>query len=173
MVGRQRELSQLTRAVTARRGAVITGLAEVGKTTLALNGVEWAEQRGMSPRRASATRASQALPFGTDEVADLLAVVDRFFEPGPGGGQVESGGGRPGPGLEQFGFGSSNRPATWQAWPRRARPWSALTATSPPRWTASSWRPQGNIGTVRASSAAPGKRCGHLPHWRSPGPRCI
>jgi DNA-binding CsgD family transcriptional regulator len=36
----------------------------VGKTTLALSGVEWAEQRGMAHRRASATRAAQGLPFG-------------------------------------------------------------------------------------------------------------
>src|ERR1700722_14082446 len=64
MVGRQRELSQLTGAVAAKRGAVITGPAGVGKTTLALSGVEWAEQRGMTHRRASATRAAQRLPFG-------------------------------------------------------------------------------------------------------------
>ena len=64
MVGRDRELSQLTGAVEAKRGAVITGPAGVGKTTLALSGVEWAKQRGMAQRRASATRASQGLPFG-------------------------------------------------------------------------------------------------------------
>jgi DNA-binding CsgD family transcriptional regulator len=64
IVGRRKELSQLTEAVEAGRGAVITGLAGVGKTTLALSGVEWAQQRGMAPRRASATRASQGLPFG-------------------------------------------------------------------------------------------------------------
>jgi hypothetical protein len=43
---------------------VITGPAGVGKTTLALSGVDWAEQRGMAHRRASATRAAQGLPFG-------------------------------------------------------------------------------------------------------------
>jgi DNA-binding CsgD family transcriptional regulator len=64
MVGRQRELSQLTAAVAAKRGAVITGPSGVGKTTLALSGVEWAQQRGMAHRRASATRAAQGLPFG-------------------------------------------------------------------------------------------------------------
>ena len=64
MVGRQREFSQLTGAVAAKRGAVITGPAGVGKTTLALSGAEWAEQRGMAQRRASATRAAQGLPFG-------------------------------------------------------------------------------------------------------------
>jgi len=64
MVGRREELSQLTGAVAAKRGAVITGPAGVGKTTLALSCVECAEQRGMAHRRASATRASQGLPFG-------------------------------------------------------------------------------------------------------------
>ncbi|MCW2548601.1 MAG: transcriptional regulator, LuxR family [Mycobacterium sp.] len=64
MVGRLNELSQLTGAVAAGRGAVITGSAGVGKTTLALGGVEWAQQRGMAYRRATATRASQGLPFG-------------------------------------------------------------------------------------------------------------
>jgi ABC-type cobalamin/Fe3+-siderophores transport system ATPase subunit len=64
MVGRSKEFSQLTVAVAAKRGAVITGPAGVGKTTLALSGVEWAEQRGIVHRRATATRASQGLPFG-------------------------------------------------------------------------------------------------------------
>jgi DNA-binding CsgD family transcriptional regulator len=64
MVGRSKEFSQLTAAVTAKRGAVITGPAGVGKTTLALSAVEWAEQRGMAHRRATATRAAQGLPFG-------------------------------------------------------------------------------------------------------------
>jgi DNA-binding CsgD family transcriptional regulator len=64
MVGRGREFSRLTAAVAAGRGAVITGPAGVGKTTLALSGVRWAEQRGMAHRRASATRAAQGLPFG-------------------------------------------------------------------------------------------------------------
>ena len=43
---------------------MITGPAGVGKTTLALSGVQWAEQRGMAHRRAIATRAAQGLPFG-------------------------------------------------------------------------------------------------------------
>ena len=64
MVGRSREFSKLTAAVAAKRGAVITGPSGVGKTTLALSVVEWAEQRGMAHRRASATRAAQGLPFG-------------------------------------------------------------------------------------------------------------
>jgi DNA-binding CsgD family transcriptional regulator len=64
MVGRSKELSQLTAAVAAKRGAVITGPSGVGKTTLALSAVEWAGRRGMAHRRASATRAAQGLPFG-------------------------------------------------------------------------------------------------------------
>jgi AAA ATPase domain len=64
MVGRSKEFSQLTAAVAAKRGAVITGPAGVGKTTLALSAVQWAEQRGMAHRRATATRAAQGLPFG-------------------------------------------------------------------------------------------------------------
>jgi DNA-binding CsgD family transcriptional regulator len=81
----------LTGAVAARRGAVITGAAGVGKTTLALRGLEWAQQRGMAQRRVSATRASQGLPFGAfasilpperiDRAAsqeDLGALVGRY-----------------------------------------------------------------------------------------------
>src|ERR1700722_11117763 len=64
MMGRQRELALLTGAVAANRGAVITGPAGVGKTTLALSGVDWAQRRGMVHRRASATKAAQGLPFG-------------------------------------------------------------------------------------------------------------
>ncbi len=64
MIGRSKEFSRLTAAVAANRGAVITGPAGVGKTTLALSAVQWAEQRGMAHRRASATRAAQGLPFG-------------------------------------------------------------------------------------------------------------
>ena len=40
------------------------GPAGVGKTTLALRYLELARKRGMAVARASATRASQALPFG-------------------------------------------------------------------------------------------------------------
>ena len=48
IVGRGRHLSHLTGAVAAKRGAVITGPAGVGKTTLALSRVEWARQHGMA-----------------------------------------------------------------------------------------------------------------------------
>ena len=40
------------------------GQAGVGKTTLALRYLELARKQGMAVARASATRASQALPFG-------------------------------------------------------------------------------------------------------------
>jgi DNA-binding CsgD family transcriptional regulator/RecA/RadA recombinase len=64
MVGRSKDFAQLIAAVAAKRGAVITGPPGVGKTTLALSAVAWAEQHGMTHRRASATRAAQGLPFG-------------------------------------------------------------------------------------------------------------
>jgi DNA-binding CsgD family transcriptional regulator len=84
VVGRSNELRQLAAAVVARRGAVITGPAGVGKTTLAVTGVELAQQRGMSMARATATRASRGLPFGAlasmlpaDPDGDRLSREDR------------------------------------------------------------------------------------------------
>ncbi len=70
LVGRGKELSQLTAAVGARRGAVITGLAGAGKTTLAFAGLKVAQEQGMSVVRATATHASRGLPFGA--LAPLL-----------------------------------------------------------------------------------------------------
>jgi DNA-binding NarL/FixJ family response regulator len=64
LVGRNNELSQLLGALVAQRGAVITGPAGVGKTTLATTCLHLAEERGMSLARTTATRASQAMPFG-------------------------------------------------------------------------------------------------------------
>ena len=64
MSGRSKELSQLTSAILENRGAVITGAAGVGKTTLAMACLQVAETRGMSVARTAATRASQRLPFG-------------------------------------------------------------------------------------------------------------
>jgi DNA-binding CsgD family transcriptional regulator/DNA-binding transcriptional ArsR family regulator len=64
LVGRSRELAQLAGAVADQRGAVITGPAGVGKTTLALRYLELARKRGMATARASGTRALRALPFG-------------------------------------------------------------------------------------------------------------
>jgi DNA-binding CsgD family transcriptional regulator len=66
----------LTAAVVARRGAVITGSPGVGKTTLAMAAVELAQDRGMSPLRTTATRASRRLPFGA---------FASFLPPDPGG----------------------------------------------------------------------------------------
>jgi DNA-binding CsgD family transcriptional regulator len=76
LVGRREELARLTAAVVARRGAVITGSPGVGKTTLAMTGVGLAQDRGMSPVRTTATRASRRLPFGA---------FASFLPPGPGG----------------------------------------------------------------------------------------
>ena len=64
LVGRSEELAQLAGAVDAQRGAVITGPAGVGKTTLATAAVQLAQERGMSLARTTATRASRGLPFG-------------------------------------------------------------------------------------------------------------
>jgi DNA-binding CsgD family transcriptional regulator len=84
LVGRDEELSQLTVAVVAQRGAVITGAAGTGKTTLAMAGLRVAEKRGMSVARAAATWASRGLPFGAlapllppDPAGDGLARDDR------------------------------------------------------------------------------------------------
>ncbi|HWG62252.1 MAG TPA: ATP-binding protein, partial [Streptosporangiaceae bacterium] len=64
LAGRDGELSRLSAAVVSRRGAVITGAAGVGKTTLAMTGLRLAEKRGMSVARTAATWASRGLPFG-------------------------------------------------------------------------------------------------------------
>ena len=83
LVGRSEELAQLTGAVVAQRGAVITGPAGVGKTTLAMTCVALAQKQGMSLARTAATRASRGLPFGVfasmlppDRGGDRLARED-------------------------------------------------------------------------------------------------
>jgi DNA-binding CsgD family transcriptional regulator len=64
LVGRRKEFSQVTAAISDRRGAVVIGPAGVGKTTLTLAALKWARERGMSPARTTATHASRGLPFG-------------------------------------------------------------------------------------------------------------
>jgi DNA-binding CsgD family transcriptional regulator len=64
LVGRRKEFSQVTAAISARRGAVVIGPAGVGKTTLTLAALKWARERGMTPARTTATHASRGLPFG-------------------------------------------------------------------------------------------------------------
>ena len=64
LVGRSDELARLTAAVEGQQGAVISGPAGVGKTTLASTGLEVARERGMSLARMTATQASRGLPFG-------------------------------------------------------------------------------------------------------------
>jgi len=83
LVGRGKQLSQLLAAVVARRGAVITGSAGVGKTALAMECVRLAQERGMLPARATATHASQGLPFGA--LASFLPADTRGAGSGPGG----------------------------------------------------------------------------------------
>jgi len=87
LAGRGEELSRLTAALAARRGAVITGPAGAGKTTLAVTGLQLVRDREMSVARTAATHASQRLPFGT--LAPILPPdlgVDRFS--GDGHGQL-------------------------------------------------------------------------------------
>jgi hypothetical protein len=83
LVGRGKELSQLKAALVAGRGAVITGPAGVGKTTLAMTCLQAAQDQGMSVARTAATHASRELPFGAlasflppDPVGDRLARDD-------------------------------------------------------------------------------------------------
>jgi DNA-binding CsgD family transcriptional regulator len=101
LVGRSKELAQLTGALVSRRGAVITGVAGVGKTTLAMTGAELARKRGMSLARTAATHASRGLPFGAlasmlppdpgddglgrEERGDLLRRYARAVVAGAGG----------------------------------------------------------------------------------------
>jgi AAA ATPase domain len=75
LVGRETELSRLVAAVMAGQGAVITGPAGVGKTTLAMRSLRAATDRGMALVRTAATRTSRGLPFGT---------LAPFLPPGPG-----------------------------------------------------------------------------------------
>lgn len=59
LIGRRTELSLLTAAVVARRGAVIAGQAGVGKTTLAMECVRLAQERGISLARATDLRLAK------------------------------------------------------------------------------------------------------------------
>ena len=84
LAGRGKELSALTAALAARRGAVITGQAGAGKTTLATMGLQQVRDREMSVARTTATHVSQRLPFGT--LAPILPDpgVDRLPRDGQG-----------------------------------------------------------------------------------------
>ena len=82
LVGRGEELSALTAALMAGRGAVITGPAGAGKTTLAMMCLQVVRDREMSVARTTATHVSQRLPFGT--LAPILPDpgVDRLSRDG-------------------------------------------------------------------------------------------
>ena len=80
MVGHADELALLTAAVLDKRGAVVTGPAGVGKTTLATMGIEVAHDRGMAVARVAATRASRGLPFGA--FASVLPPDTAGYGPG-------------------------------------------------------------------------------------------
>ena len=64
MVGRGREIARLRDAISGQHGAVITGPAGVGKTTLAMVGVEFAQDQGMSVALVAGTEAARGFPFG-------------------------------------------------------------------------------------------------------------
>jgi DNA-binding CsgD family transcriptional regulator len=64
LVGRSSEISQLKTSISARRGAVITGPAGVGKTVLATLGLEFGRERGMSVALVSGTETARPYPFG-------------------------------------------------------------------------------------------------------------
>jgi DNA-binding CsgD family transcriptional regulator/type II secretory pathway predicted ATPase ExeA len=64
LVGRSKEIAELKEAVRARRSAVITGPAGVGKTSLAMVGVDFAEDQGMAVALVTGTEAARPYPFG-------------------------------------------------------------------------------------------------------------
>jgi DNA-binding CsgD family transcriptional regulator len=64
LVGRAREIAQLKEAIAAHHGAVITGPPGVGKTALALVGVEFAQDQGMAVAQVAGTESARAFPFG-------------------------------------------------------------------------------------------------------------
>jgi hypothetical protein len=82
LVGRREELRRLGELLFGerRRGVMLAGPAGVGKTRLALECLERAEQSGMVGLRVTATRAGAGLPLGA--MAALL----------PASGQSEVGG---------------------------------------------------------------------------------
>jgi DNA-binding CsgD family transcriptional regulator/type II secretory pathway predicted ATPase ExeA len=75
LVGRSKEIGGLREAVRARRGAVVTGPAGVGKTSLAMVGVNFAEDQGMAVALVAGTEAARPYPFGA--FASLLP-IDRM-----------------------------------------------------------------------------------------------
>ncbi len=83
LVGRGREIARLRDAISGRHGAVITGPAGVGKTTLATVGVEFAQDQGMSVAMVAGTEAARGFPFGA--FASLLPQA-----PTPAGAGPES-----------------------------------------------------------------------------------
>ncbi|HEX4126820.1 MAG TPA: AAA family ATPase [Acidimicrobiales bacterium] len=64
LVGRSNEISQLKTSISSRRGAVITGRAGVGKTVLAILGVEFGREQAMAVALVSGTEVARPYPFG-------------------------------------------------------------------------------------------------------------
>lgn len=74
-VGRSGELNQLRALLTSdgSRGVVLAGPAGVGKTRLAVEGLQLAERAGMATARVTASRAASGIPLGA--LAPLLPAV--------------------------------------------------------------------------------------------------
>ncbi len=72
LVGRAKEIGELREAIRARRGGAVTGPAGVGKTRLAMIGVDFAEDQGMAVALVAGTEAARPYPFGA--FASLLPV---------------------------------------------------------------------------------------------------
>jgi len=72
LAGRTAELRRLVGLLTESqsRGVIIAGLAGVGKSRLAAEGLQLLERRGFATARVTATRSASSLPFGA--LAPLL-----------------------------------------------------------------------------------------------------
>ena len=64
LVGRSTEISQLQTSISTRHGAVISGPPGVGKTALAMLGLEFGRQGGMSVALVSGTEVARHHSFG-------------------------------------------------------------------------------------------------------------
>jgi DNA-binding CsgD family transcriptional regulator len=81
LVGRDGELRQIRKLLTGReyRGLVLAGPAGVGKTRLAVEGLELGRRAGLATARVTATRAAAGLPFGA-----LAPLLPALHHPEPG-----------------------------------------------------------------------------------------
>lgn len=64
LVGRTNELAVLQQSIEDQRGAVITGPVGVGKSTLAMAGVQYAREQGLAVTLVAGSEAARGCPFG-------------------------------------------------------------------------------------------------------------